>query len=379
MFRSKVMMIVVLALILALPVGLAAGQGDGGVFCGDLSEADCAILVDAQAAMAGIESAAFAMDAEMAFAGMAFEPGMDSMRMGFNGEGVFWMDTAAMQALEAEAQAAFPNDPAGVLTGFLGAIAADATFTLSLPEMDGQRMAFDVILVDGVMYMDFGAMMGEDAAGTMTWMGLDLSGMYETMFSESGGGEMFGGLGELMESLGGLVDGSELFTGLEGSEMVEDFMTIERLADQDIMGQGTAVFQTTLDYGALFSDAGFLETMQAGMMLGLQAQAQEMSAEEVQATLQATASMMQNMNITIEEWIGLDDAYMHRMAFNMAMTMDMSEMAAIAGEDDLPGGGTLDMNIRFTLDLSDFNAPVEITAPEDAPVINPMMMMDAPA
>jgi hypothetical protein len=74
--------------------------------------------------------------------------------------------------------------------------------------------------------------------------------------------------------------------------------------------------------------------------------------------------------------VGLDDFFTHHMEIHLAFALDREALAELVPEgelEDIPENFAVTLDVA--LDLSAFNEPVEVTAPADAQVINPMMFM----
>jgi len=238
----------------------------------------------------------------------------------------------------------------------------------------------ELMMVDGVLYINLDTLaplMGEAGETGMTgWLGLDLAGMYEVIFEQMGD-ELDAQMQQQMEQMQALFS-SEFFTAMNNPDFLEGFMAIERLDDVDNMGQTMAVFQTTFDYEALLANeafqAGFQEYMEA--VMAMQADLAGDLPENFEEVMgQAALQMMSGINLSLVQWVGLEDLYTHHLEMVMDFDMDFAALAGLVPEeaDEMPGNFAMSMSL--VLDLGGFNEPVELVAPEGATVINPMMMM----
>jgi hypothetical protein len=233
----------------------------------------------------------------------------------------------------------------------------DATLNLNVDAGAGDEIVIELVLVDSVGYVNFGALglagmqLGEDLT-LPEWGGVNLPELLETMGPQLGammGGGMPGG-GAGMP--GGGTTGGGLPEDFD-PESFAQYFTITRLED-DAMDDGTAVavFEMSVDFAGMMSDPAVQEAIEA-------------SGEEVtEAQMEAMMSMYENMAFTFNVYVGLEDNYLY--GFDLALSMDMSAMAATSGTRTSGNPGAVD--VAFSLYFADFNAAPEITAPEGAEV-----------
>ena len=361
------LLIVVLLLALLVPLNGVLAQ-EGEVFCGDLSAEDCTLLEESQAAMMTLESLGFNFDANMEMSASGGDMGMEGIALNLAGEGALAMDIAAL----ADLQAMQPDDMANMgemMSQLLNSVNAEMVLQLGLPEdMVGPKMSelsLDMRMVDGVFYVEISKLM---QAPEETWMGLDMGALYGVMFSEMMG-EM--DMGEMM--------GSDIFSLSSDPEFINEFMTISRLDDAEVMGQTVAVFEMTLDYGALMSDEAFREAMTNYMnsIMAMQGMDEEMPPGfDMDLVMDMMMARFVDATLSYTQWLGLDDHYVHHGEMDMAFNMNMAAMMASVPEADTEGAPeSFSISFDATYDLHAFNEPVEVTAPENAQIIDPMQFM----
>lgn len=340
MIKRLVLFIVILALGISM-----VGAQESGAFCGDLSGDDCNILVKSGEMMGTLETVAFDFDAAMEMSGVEVSPGMgESFVMGLSGEGALNTDMDALENFQMEMNASL------VIPGDLLGTGSD-------------ELGLSLVMVDGIMYMDMGSLMGMQ--GMAMWMGFDLT----TLMADS--------LGMGMEDMD--LGGMDL-AGMEDMFSGNEFMTITRLADANMMGQDMAVFETSLDYSALFSSEGFSGMYGEIMAQALAMQGMDMDSlgMDMDAFMDMMGTMMEEMALSWQQWVGLDDYYTHKFALEFGMDMDMMAMSAAIGEAptaDMPE--SISFVLGGELNLSDFNAPLNIVAPEGAQIMDPAMFLGA--
>ena len=378
MLRKSMSVLFLTALLLALVPGVALAQGPD-VFCGSLSEADCALVTQSQQAMQELTSSAFNLSADFSMtSSKEFEPGINAIEINLTGSGALAADMSALadlQGMTPDQMAQMMDTLPQMLVDTLRGVAGQATFNLVLPPalMEGapipSELTLNLVGVDGVLYVDLRSLLPAESVeqeGTPAWIGIDVAGMYETLFQQMSDVPL--------SEMQGLLDASG-FAQMMNPDLIGQFVSIERGADQTVDGQTVAVFTTTIDYQALASSDAFQQMMDQYMQAAMEMEGQSM--EDLPIDMNALVSaMMSGIQLSVEEWVGLDDSLLHHVGMDMSFTLDREAIAAVAGNQaslsDVPDFG---MTFNATLDLSDFNAPVEVTAPEGAQVINPMMML----
>lgn len=336
--------LVLLVVVLALGISVVGAQ-ESTVFCGDLSADDCNLLVKSSDVMGTLQTVTFDFDVAFEMGGFEISPGMDSIVLGMNGDGALNTDFTSLEDFQGRLSMAI--------------VAPDELLGEGMPEL-----AFDLLMVDGILYLDAGPLMGMQ--GMSMWMGMDLT----TLLEES--------LGMSMEDLMGMEDMGEMdLSGMEGMDQSE-FTTITRLADEQVMGQTVAVFETTLDFGGVFSSEAFSGIYAEVMAQALAMQGMDMDTMgmDMDAFMEMMGTMFEDMELSTQQWVGLEDYYMHTGSLYMDMTLDMNALAAAM---DLPADPTMPDSITMTLggelNLHNFNEPLDIVAPEGAQIIDPMMLL----
>jgi hypothetical protein len=228
-------------------------------------------------------------------------------------------------------------------------------------------------MLDGVAYIDLASLVPAEAAGAdmPAWIGIDLAGMYESMLKQMPDDENFAGQMEQMQAM----FSSDVMIGLMDAALAADFVTVTRGADETIDGQTVAVFQTEIDYAALFGNEGFQTAMQEYMQSIMTMQG--VDAEEMpEGVMEAMTRLMAGLMLPVTEKIGTEDYLVRQTAMDMSFDMDFAALAEMIPESemgDVPD--SFGMTMAFEIALSEFGQPVEVAAPEGAQVINPMMMI----
>jgi hypothetical protein len=349
---------IVLMVLMLLAMGSFAAAQD--IPCGDLSEEDCSLLSGTTEAMGSVSSATFTIDMSI-----TTTEDEEETTITISGDGSF----SGAEGLLGDSMTAMMSDPASaadtsaMMQMFGVAIAdLDAALNLNVDAGAGDEIVIELVLVDSIGYVNFDALglagmqLGEDLT-LPEWGGVNLPELLETMGPQMGA--MMGG---------GMPGGGMPGGGTTGGGLPEDFdpesfgqyFIITRLED-DAMDDGTAVavFEMTVDFAGMMSDPALQEAMA------------ESGEEITEAQMEAMMSMYENMAFALNVYVGLEDNYLY--GFDLALSMDMSAMAATSGTRTSGNPGAVD--VAFSLYLADFNAAPEITAPEGAEVATTDQLM----
>lgn len=354
------MIVSFLFILLAIVGGVAAAQ-DIPVFCGDLSDDDCALLTETTQTMADLESVVFHMDMSFAMSGIP-HPTMNSITIHINGDGALAMDTEALGALFMSPEAMMENveELPRMFEQAIEAISADVTLVIEIPEEVifryaipmRDRVSLSARLVDGFAYINLDKLVGLDPYGSMPrgWQGIDLAGFYRALLEQ----QM-----DVFSSMSGL----SAMSTFANPEFLSNFMTIERLEDTEIDGQPAAVFATALDYDALFSDPAMQEYLRSSLA-GMSGFTGEKPDEDmIDMMMNMYSQMFDGLVLEMTQTVGLDDHYVHRLGMHLDWTPNFGAMMGMSSGTDVP-----EMNFVFDMqvDLARFNDAPAITAPEDA-------------
>jgi hypothetical protein len=341
--------------------GAAVAQDAPPVFCGDLSEADCAILAQAQTAAMSLSSAAFDLQADFTLSNIPEASGPVTFTL--TGNGAFTGDRAFFSSMATDVTAM--QDPVAMMSMMVEALRAfdfDLSFTLTLPpeilaETGGEvpeSISLQLRFVDGLGYINFDTLaplLGEDATamGLTGWAGLDIASLLEALVEQYP--EMF----QEMEMSG---FDPAMYQQFNNPEMMAQYGTITRIDD----GSGdTATFETTLDFAALMADPAIMDMMRQQM----EAQGQTLSEEELQQAMAIATGMFQNSTFSSTTTIDVNTGYSTSSSINMMFdfTAMVEQMPEGADMSEIPV-----ITINATVNTSQFNEVPEITAPEGANV-----------
>lgn len=355
----KALFLVVVALFLVS--GAALAQDEMPVLCGDLSEADCAILEQSQAAMEAVTAAAFdgAID-------VTAEAEDESFALNITVSGAY---SGVPQMGDMEAMDPLPDMDA--VLDALRAVNAELVITFNLPEDMAEDMhaptslGLELRFVDGVGYINFDAL--GDVVRDMElsgWGGLDIASLIGALM-EQVTPEMLEQMSEgMMEGMpltmmGGMDASMLMMEQFSDPEFLEQYVTITRVDD----GSGTvAVFETTFDFAAFFADPAFTDMMREQIVGMAEMQGEEVPEEDLDMALSMMSQMWQDMTMVVTEEIDTTTGLLQAMSFSMSM--DMSAAMAMSGEDE--GTAMFSVNVAFSFDYE--NVPV-VEAPADANIL----------
>lgn len=330
----------VLFLALLLVFGLVPVVGAQGDTCYGLSADDCAILQAAEAKSGEITSFNlnynFNLNANvssLAAMGLMADPSEGILEVSSSGGGpIAWNPNAEnpMDALQ---------------------LALDVTASVLGGGTD-ESVDLSFVIVDGNFYIK--------DPDTGNWSGSSL----ETL-AQSGGLPF-----DLTAMLEGGGDPSAMLEGAPGMGDMGDmdmsaYIVQNRLADDNLMGQTMYPFQTTVDVGAFLNSPEFQNIMNSAMQ----------SAAGTNPNVGMAAAMLpmvlagSQATITVTQWVGAEDGYIHRMALLMNASVDLNALVSAAGGgSDAPQLDPITVMLDLTVDLADINVPVTVTAPEGVTV-----------
>ncbi len=314
--------------------------------CGGLSDDDCALLTESQAAMAELESAGFDFALDLTLEDLPDTP--QTITMALVGSGGYTVDSdLAALALTQMTAGSFAEAMESLFKSF----DTDVDLILSIPEEvagigQPNRLGLSMRLVEGFAYFNFDKM-AEVLGGTVPggWQGIDLAGFYRDFFEQ-----------QPIPMMPFAPDTATL------TEM-EDFVTIERVDDDTSGEQTLAVFRYTYDYAALFNSEWFTNLMQMQFAnMGMGGQIDE------EAFLEAYTEMLSTITLEMTQSVGIDDHYLYNMTFDMNWTLDLDAFAEMT---DSPSMGLNPITLRMTItaDLNAFNSYPAVEEPADATII----------
>ena len=344
--RKKCLILTVLVMLLMPLAGISAQSADADIdYCAIIAEPDCQLLVKSDAVMAEVSSVAF--DVSMS---LHLLPNTDSaegdLDVLLTGNGRVALDEAALSAMNDMEKwgSADAAAMAAMLDSLLTGVEGEASLLLTLTEDRDEvsELPINLVMENGVYALDMAAFTeasGEESTG---WLGIDLTGEAESMMSDSESASML--------DMEGMTDIDE--------SLLTESMTITRVSDSDINGVAVAVFEISIDFDPLLD---MMDTM--GMMDMMGGMGSDMEA--VQAEMDAAMESLRDATMVVRQYIGLEDFYAYRI--DVFMDTDIE----IVGDEDMD---SLFLSFSLSIDLSDFNAPVDVELPDDVFILPPALL-----
>lgn len=352
--RVLSLLMVVMIVLAAAPTVFAQGTED--MMCVGLSEADCAILMEATAKSEEIESffMDFSVDMTLSNLGavammMGETEEVGDITMNIAGNGPFMTDMTVM--------------PPARMAMTVDAEVNDGT------EVDGGNV--QIVIADGVIYSS------EDAGAT--WEGITFEDALNSM--DPSDRAMIEGLlgGDLSELPEGALSPNDLAAGspfamLEEFGLSEEaimslvdvpgFITQQRVADEEMMGQTMIVFESVVELAPLFASEEFATVLNGVMAVAAE---EDPSVAEMGMMVPMLLSGL-DVTITQTQYIGADDMYVHGLGLDFLLSFDLSMlMGGGEGGQEIP---PIVLDFQFDVTLDQINEAFDITAPEGAVMLS---------
>ena len=391
---GKLVMTLGLLLMLVISSALPAFAQLPEPFCGELSDEDCAILVDSQEAALAVESSSSALNVDILISGI---PGLPADELAFNytQEGSasldpeLAMDVVEMQQMAPEELMDDMDAMVETLLALYSDIALDVNVSFTMPDEIAELISADADIdvpstlsamfrmVDGYGYANIDELAAQipELQGVNGWYGLDVVSLMEMGFEQSMAQADSGS--DMAASMTGFGLTSYI-NSQEGRDMIADFVEVERVDDTTVDGQDAAVFVTTFDFGRFVGSPVFAEILLSQREMLNEAMDMNMTEAELREMLSLLPMfgpmLFTGLNFEIEQTIGLDDLYVHESS--LTFYWDLSSLIAVAGvagvDLDLPEGVAPVISMDVESSAADFNAIDPIEAPENAMIVDPM-------
>ena len=358
--------IVLIALLLTLIIsGAAFAQSTPPVFCGDLSDADCAILTKAQDAMKTLDSATFTLDGSFVMTNVPNMPNGITVTLSGNGS------YSGVSALKGMDQTKFMTDPGSALVTLLDNFNGDLSLTINLPKdlmaaadpKAPSTIDLQVRLVNGIGYVNFDKLQPLINDPSYTgWGGLDLSNLLKAAMKQMP--TMFDSMTAAINS-GSNANTMSMIQEFQNPDMLSKFMKISRTDD----GSGdTATFDMTFDFSALMTTPGFQDLLKQSM----QAQSPTMTDAQMGQAIAMVSQMYKGIEMHVVEEIGVSDGFTHSVKLTMAFdtTGMMNAVNSTSGSTSTtPAMPAPMVNFDFTVNYDNFNSAPAITAPDNVSML----------
>jgi hypothetical protein len=395
--RSKVLsLLVVLALLLGT-FGTAFAQDMTEPFCGDLSEEDCALLQDSQAAMQEVTSYTSAATYDAMISGIPGLPA-DEINVNVAVDGAFALDEAALAAsakfvgkdqqavMEALAEDAQPL--ADLLNGLSFDMTLNAELTPELADLLSAQAGLTIpasasvglIMAGGVLYADLSEF--ADLGAPEGWIGVPVGELIQAQIDAG----VFADAAAQMDPAN-LDPSTAAALGLQSmlmgqGEAFQEYMSVVRGEDAEVGdGQTGAVFDTSVDVAGLVASPAFTDMITALADAGA-FEGSGLTAADIEANLPMVSMMapmlFADLVVGNSVTIGTEDMYVYNTSTEFSWDLaGLIQMAAMSGALPPEIDASAPMAISFTtnVDNADFNVEQTIEAPADAMMIPVEAMM----
>ena len=342
MARKSLIWTMLVMLLLPL-VGVSAQSADREDvdfdYCAILAAPDCQILADSDAAMAEVSSVTFDVSMSLHARSDKEEESADIQMTGSGKAAVDLSTLAAMNDMsDSQAVMMDTEQTVAMLADLLGSAEAAISLQLTIASAgETFDLPLNLVVKNEVLAFDLASFAqasaessGEEATGMegfSGWLGVSLTDLVESMMEDVDDASMTES--EMMEM---------------DESLLAESITITRLPDEEVNGAATAVFD--------------IEIAAAGW-LGILDMATDAATGMVTETDQAEMDALEGAAMQVRQYVGLDDLYVHRLVVSM----------------DVSDEGPSSMSMTLSIDLSDFNVPVEVELPEDTFVL-PLAMLE---
>ena len=372
-------------------------------FCGELAEADCQLLADAQELMAGVESMTMALQMDAAMRGIPDVPDEDLM-FGMTMDMTVHLDPAFNEQMRALAMSgpeellAAQDELTQMVVDFYNKLAMDMDMEMVLPgaflqALEAEEdvalpgtMAMQQRMVDGYVYVNMDALaesipeLGAEMAadGIEGWIGFDFVGQLEQQMS----GAAPVPNASTVESMQMGMAFNQMMADDTIRSLLDPYVTVERLADEARDGMPVAVFRTSFDLASMVSNPDFTRMLREAADAMVAASGETVDQQELGTGLlgvQMLANILaRSFEFEVVQVVGIEQPYLYD--YGMAMEMDLSgliTLAAMSGEE-LPAELRSAKPI-FVLNMdasyADYDSAPAVEVPEGAQII-PLDSMD---
>jgi len=402
--RSKLASLALVFILLLASFSTALAQE--ALFCGDLEEADCALLTTAAVNLQSVSSYQASATYSVDLAGI---PGLPDTSVAVDVEGAFSYGESAQAAMSALAGLQTQEDLTNVLVespeaivDFYNGWSFDMQISASLSEALAGVLSADtgyaipaelsvpLVLKEGVLYVDVTeiAPLLDGMQDLTGWIGFEF-GPVLAAAAEQG---LLANAAAQVDAEAALSSGDAATAGalagvalLSNPGAFEPFMSIERAEDIDLDGTEAAVFVTTLDIASLISSPEFVELVKSLAASGALGEGAPSAADIDQAL--AMVGMMgpvlfQGLSAESVTAVGIEEPS-YVLAQSNSFNWDLAgllQMAAMSGALPPEMGSTDAAAVDILAEVinSALNEPQEIEAPADALVVPAESMMQQP-
>ena len=404
--RSKVLSLLLVLVLLLATFSTAFAQAEP--FCGDLDEADCALLTAAAENMQEVASYQASAEYSAQLVGIPGLP-LSEAAVDVMVGGAFSYDDAALAAAQELAAATSQEEIAALMSespdlfvDFYNGWAFDAQIDVAISEELATALSADagivvptalsvpLILADGILYADVTelAPLMEGGESMTGWIGFELGRLLEAAADQG----IFEQAAASMEPEAvAMASGSDAATAaaliglsaaLSDPAAFEQFQTVERVDDGDLDGTPVAVFVTTFDVLSFISSPQFVDLI-TGLVDSGALGADAPSAADIEQTMQMVGLMgpmiFQGLTAASTTMVSLDEpnytlGQINSFDWDLAGLLQMAAMSGALPADQMSSDASM-ISISATVINSAIDEEQTIEAPADAVIVPAEAMM----
>lgn len=391
--RKHILMFFLIFSLLLATAGAAFAQELPEPFCGDLDDEDCEIIAKSQEAMLEVNEYTSSSELDLSITGIPDLP-FEELAFNWQQDVIVAMDPELLLAI-VEWQRMAPQEMmesmeelSELILQLYSTIRLDADFRLTMPEEIAallsadspveipEEIALQVIMADGFAYVNTEdlAVFEPSITEMGDWIGIDIVGAMEMALAEN---ESQLSQADQQAMMQGFAIGS-MFSSEGLSNLIEDYVVLERLDDETVGDQDAAVFSGSFDFAGFVASEGLWDFLEENLDLINQMSEQQLTTAELQQARTALTflgpAIFQTLEFETTQTIGLDDFYTYAsdLTIDWDLTTIMGFVAAMerGGPPARAGQGSdAAFNLSISTTNADFNDAPEVEAPEDAFII----------
>ncbi len=327
----KILLLALLLLVIALPLSV---QAQDNPLCGDLAVEDCALLTEASANNAALESARLDIFVRLIAENVPdFNERMSVTVAGYVGYSVPTDEVLpALSGLD-------PEEQADILATALNDLQVSIDVTARIEDgRDVQNIPIQFQVSDAITYVSVDSAAALSASSMSGgWIGIELEAFLRLM-------------GEMQPEI---YDDLDLGIGTGGINfnLLSRFAEVTRLTSPN---PDEAVFETRINVGDALLDPPLRRVLRA--QLGE-------SPTEFRWTIQNWQFFLGDSELVIRQVVGLEDQFLHSVSIRYELEPTSLEQTAIFGRS--PDAEPLQFSLEYEVNYSNFDEPLELAAPDD--------------
>ncbi len=404
--RSKVASLLLVVLMVLASFAPALAQSEP--FCGDLDAADCDLLTAATENMKEVASYQAAASYSAMLAGIPGLP-LAEAAVDVTVDGAFTYNDDALAAAAQLAEVQGQEDVANLMlespelfVDFYNGWAFDMVIDVTMSDELAAALSADagieipsalsvpLILKDGILYVDVTevAPLINGMQGMEGWLGFEFGRVIEAAAEQGMFEQAAASMDPAAMASAGAADPATMaaLMGLQATlsdpKAFEKFMSIERVADDEIDGAAVAVFVTKLDLLAFLSSPEFAELVKGLAASGALGEDAPSAADLDQALgMLGMMGPMLFQGLTSESTtaVSIDEpnyiiSQSTLFSWDLTSLLQMAAMSGAVPADQLPSGASM-VEVSTTVVNSDIGGEQMIEAPADAQIIPAEAMM----